>query len=104
MLVSPYLCPSPLWSPTRLPESPPPAQQAALEEAENRVIRIRRDTNVDVDSRISAALDAEASTLAQIAQEENDQKLRDLPRSSQPVSYLLSYEDCTNIMKDHYKR
>jgi hypothetical protein len=67
-------------------------------------MRTRRDTNIDVDSRISATLDAEASTLAQIVWEENDQKLRDLPYSSQPVSYLLSYEDCTNIMKDHYER
>ena len=67
-------------------------------------MRTRRDTNIDADSCISAALNAEASTLAQIAQEENDQKLRDLPHSSQSVSYLLSYEDCTNIMKDHYER
>ena len=67
-------------------------------------MRTRRDTNIDADSHISAALDAEASTMTQIAREENDQKLRDLPCSSQLVSYLLSYEDCTNIMKDYYKQ
>jgi hypothetical protein len=63
----------------------------------------RRNTEIDADSRITEALDAEARTMAQIEQEENGQKLRDLPRPSQTVSYSLPYKYYTNIMKEHYE-
>ena len=65
----------------------------------------RRDENIDADSRISAALDAEAITMAQISREENDERLRDLPRPSQPVSYLGPCKDYTDFLRDHiYER
>ena len=67
-------------------------------------MRTRRNSGIDTDSRITEALDAEASIMGQIEQEENEQKLRDLPRPSQTVSYYLPYKDYTNIMKDHYER
>jgi hypothetical protein len=63
----------------------------------------RRNTKIDVDSRITEALDAEARTMAQIEQEENWQKLGDLPCPSQTVSYSLPYKYYTNIMKEHYE-
>ena len=64
----------------------------------------RHSSSIDANSCIMEALDAEARTLAQIDQEETGQKLRDLPRPSQPVSYLLPYRDYTDIMEDHYER
>ena len=48
--------------------------------------------------------DAEARTLAQINQDENEQKLRELPCPLQTVSYLSLYRDYTNIIKDYYER
>ena len=42
----------------------------------------RRNSGIDADSRITEALDAEASIMGQIEQGENEQKLRDLPRPS----------------------
>jgi hypothetical protein len=80
---------------------PPAAQQAAIDKAENRVMMTQRDTGIDADSRITEAIDAEASTLARIEQEENQQKLRDLPCPSQPVSYFGPCKNHTNFMKDH---
>jgi hypothetical protein len=62
------------------------------------------NSSINADSRITEALDAEASIMAQIEQEENAQKLRDLPHPSQTVSYYLPYKDYTNIIKDHYER
>ena len=53
---------------------------------------------------IMEALGAEARTLAQINQEENEEKLRELPGPPQTVSYLLPYKDYTNIIKDYYER
>ena len=67
------------------------------------MIQSRRNTEIDADSRITEALDAEARTMAQIEQEENGQKLRDLPHPSQTVSYSLPYKYYTNIMKEHYE-
>jgi hypothetical protein len=68
-------------------------------------MQTHRSSGIDVDSRITAAMDAEARTLAQIDQEETGQKLMDLPHPSQPVSYLSPCKDYTNIMKDHiYER
>ena len=45
---------------------PAPTQQAALQEAEDNVMRSRRATNIDADSRIIEALEAEARSRAQI--------------------------------------
>ena len=56
---------------------------------------------IDADFRIMEALGTEARTLAQIDQEENEEKLRELPSPSQTISYLLSYRYYTNIMKDY---
>jgi hypothetical protein len=50
------------------------------------------------------ALGTKARTLAQINQEENEEKLRELPGPSQTISYFLLYKDYTNIMKDYYER
>jgi hypothetical protein len=62
-------------------------------------MRTRRRTGLDADSRITEALNTEARALAQIDQEDNEQKLRELPCPSQPVSYLGLYKDLTNIKK-----
>ena len=68
-------------------------------------MRSRRATNIDADSRIMEALEAEARSRAQIDQDEDKQRLLDLPHPIQPVSYWISYKDYTNIMKDHiYER
>ena len=67
-------------------------------------MQTRRNNGIDADSRITEALDAKASIMAQIEQEENGQKLRDLLCPSQTVSYLLLYKDYTNIMKDYYEQ
>ena len=50
-----------------------------------------RSSSIDIDSHITEALDAKARTIAQIEQEENRQKLKDLPHPSQTVSYSLPY-------------
>ena len=49
------------------------------------------------------ALEAEARTLAQINWDDNEERLRALPRPPQTISYLLLYRDYTNIMKDYYE-
>ena len=70
-------------------------------------MRMRRSAGIDVESRITEVLDAEARALAQIDQEETDQMLRDLPRPAEPVSYLGPCEACkdyTNTMKDYSER
>ena len=67
-------------------------------------MQTRRNSSVDTDSRITEALDTEARTLAQINQNENEQKLRELPCPLQTVSYLSPYRDYTNIIKDYYER
>ena len=67
-------------------------------------MRSRRRNEIDANSRIMEALGAEARTLVQINQEENEEKLRVLPTPPQTVSYSLPYKDYTNIMKDYYER
>ena len=67
-------------------------------------MQTRCNSSVDTDSRITEALDTEARTLAQINQNENEQKLRELPCPLQTVSYLSPYRDYTNIIKDYYER
>ena len=64
-------------------------------------MRTHRNNGIDADTRITEALDTEARILAQIDQDENSQRLGDLPRSTQPVSYLGLYKDYTNIMKEY---
>jgi hypothetical protein len=57
----------------------PLTQQAALEEAEDTIIQSCCRNKIDTDSCIIEVLDTEARTLAQINQEENEKKLRELP-------------------------
>jgi hypothetical protein len=61
------------------------------------------NSNIDVDSYITEALDAKARNLAQINQNENKQKLRELSCPLQAVSYLSLYKDYTDIIKNYYK-
>ena len=64
-------------------------------------MRTHRSNGIDADTRITEALNTEAGILAQINQDENLQRLGDLPRSTQPVNYLGLYKDYTNIMKEY---
>ena len=64
-------------------------------------MRTHRSNRIDADTCITEALDTEAGILAQIDQDENSQRLRDLLRSTQPVSYLGLYKDYTNIIKEY---
>jgi hypothetical protein len=51
-------------------------------------MRTQHETGIDVDSCITKALEAKASTLAQINWDETGQKLRDLPPPSESVSVM----------------
>ena len=66
-------------------------------------MRSRCRNEIDIDSHIIDALGTKARTLAQIDQEENEEKLRELPSPPQTVNYLLLCRDYTNIMKDYYE-